>query len=110
MKIKRRPLTDHYILVERKPLPCVDSEEWQRWMSGPREQRLVACHKFLDYTIVETYFVGFDVAPNQSNRPLVFETIVIGGRMNGMVENYSTWKDAEKGHKHACALVKGSLH
>ena len=79
VRIIRRPFADHYILVNRKLIPCFDSEHWQRWMSGPREQRLVELSKFIDGTEVETYFVGYDVAPSDGKRPLVFETIIVGG-------------------------------
>ena len=109
VRIIRRPFTDHYILVKRKPLPCYDPEFWDRWMRGPREQRLVAFDKFIDLTIVETYFVGCDVAPQTSERPLVFQTVVLGGRMNGTVENYPTWGTAEDGHLLYCWHVKESL-
>jgi hypothetical protein len=51
----------------------------------------------LDGADVSTVFLGLD---------LVFETLVFGGPMDGECHRYSTWEQAEVGHKAMVQLVK----
>ena len=37
--------------------------------------------------------------------PLVFETMVFGGKYDQYCERYSTWQDAEEGHSRVKAMV-----
>ncbi len=38
--------------------------------------------------------------------PKLFQTMVIGGELDGEYQNYSTWQEAETGHKRMVARVK----
>jgi hypothetical protein len=58
--------------------------------------------------MVSTVFLGID--HNFGNGPpLLFETMVFGGEYDGYCKRYSTWEEAEGGHKTACALAFGQL-
>lgn len=53
---------------------------------------------------VSTVFLCLDhrIGPGA---PLLFETMIFGGEHDGYTDRYSTWEEAEDGHKRALALV-----
>lgn len=53
---------------------------------------------------VSTVFLGLNHQFGDGP-PLVFETLIMGGRYNGWMERYSTWDNALLGHRRACLLV-----
>jgi hypothetical protein len=59
----------------------------------------------LDGADVSTVFLGLDHGYG-GGPPLVFETLVFGGPMDGECHRYSTWEQAEVGHKAMVQLVK----
>lgn len=56
---------------------------------------------------VSTVFLGLDHRFGQGE-PLVFETMVFGGPLDQEQERYSTWDEAEAGHKAMVERVKAS--
>ena len=54
---------------------------------------------------VSTVFLGLDHNLD-GGKPILFETMIFGGRHDGYQERYSTWEEAEKGHKKALRIVK----
>jgi hypothetical protein len=48
---------------------------------------------------VSTVFLGVDMSVLPDSRPLLFETVVFGGALDGEMARYSTWDEAESGHK-----------
>lgn len=57
-----------------------------------------------DKVSVSTVFLGLNHQFGDGP-PLVFETLIMGGRYNGWMERYSCWDDALMGHRRACLLV-----
>lgn len=57
---------------------------------------------------VSTVFIGLDHNFGDGP-PLIYETMIFGGFHGDYCERYSTREEAEKGHKEAVLLVKGSL-
>jgi hypothetical protein len=55
---------------------------------------------------VSTVFLWFDHAlAINGGPPLLFETVIIGGPHDGYGKRYSTWEQAEAGHRHAVSLA-----
>ncbi|HEY6143716.1 MAG TPA: hypothetical protein VIV55_09930 [Flavobacterium sp.] len=54
--------------------------------------------------LVSTVFLGIDHS-FRSDVPILFETMIFGGELEGYQERYSTWDEAVKGHKRACDRV-----
>lgn len=81
-----------YRLVGREVVE-VTAEAERAW----RERRHVG-----DVTIrgvrVSTVFLVLDHGHEEGGRPLLFETLVFGGKLEGEMERYSTYEEAEKGH------------
>ena len=54
---------------------------------------------------ISTVFLGIDHNFGVG-KPLLFETMIFGGKHDQYQERYTTWEEAEKGHKKALKLVK----
>lgn len=91
-------MTQFYILQGKKPIPAVgDATEW-------------ASHHRVAWTrtgniVISTVFLGVDYAVD-CGPPLLFETMIFGGRHEGYQRHYSTWEEAEKGHEYAVSLAE----
>ena len=92
----------HYILDGHAPV-AVDLLTWAKWYEQP-DRRLVAKTSPADGIKVSTVFLGFDHQWGDGP-PLLFETMIFCGEHDGYQERYSTWEEAEAGHKKACELA-----
>lgn len=99
----------YYILVGHTPYPTNDVKKWGQWFrTAPRYQRKVAHTESDDGKVsVSTVFLGIDYSHGDSQAPLLFETMVFGGEHDGEMCRYSTWKQAENGHKKMCKRFLG---
>lgn len=98
-------MTDRYILIGQSAVPCEDLATWAQWFEDNRRDRHVADEKVGDVR-VSTVFLGLDHSYG-TGPPHIFETMVFGGELNGEMERYSTWDEAEAGHKAMLERVKG---
>lgn len=87
----------HYILVDRIPV-AVDVLTWAKWFQT--EDRVVAQTEIDDRCHVSTVFLGLDYRFGAGD-PLLFETMIFGGPLNGEMWRYETWAQAEAGHREA---------
>lgn len=99
----------HYILVGRTPM-AVDLMTWARMFE--KNDRHVGIDHVTDACRVSTVFLGLDHGFGRGD-PVLFETMIFGGPLDGEMERYSTYDQAERGHaeavtkaKIACAKVK----
>ena len=78
------------------PIPCYSLFEWGKWMQA--HSRMVAwtggANKF-----VSTVFLGLDHRHWGEGPPIVFETMLFLNGSGEDMERYSSWDDAETGHK-----------
>ena len=56
---------------------------------------------------VSTIFLMFDHNFSNDGPPILWETMVFGGKHSGNTTRYTSAKDAKLGHKIACQLVWG---
>jgi hypothetical protein len=56
---------------------------------------------------ISTVFLGLNHRWGGGS-PLLFETLVFGGSLDGEMERYATWGEAEAGHKATVERVKGA--
>ncbi len=108
-----------YILKDRVPVPCEDLMTWARWWEV-NENRRVADIKMSVSTLgepgervcrVSTFFIGLDLNPLsfKPEEPLLFETLVQGGPLDGTSTRSSTWKEAEERHEAMVEYVRESF-
>lgn len=97
-----------YILINKQPVPCHDLMIWAKW--NEENDRHVADEKIGDIR-VSTVFLGLDhnhiaIALGRSESPILFETMVFGGKLDQEQERYCTWEEAEAGHALMVEKVK----
>jgi len=106
-------LGDRYKLVGKKAIPCRDLLAWAKWFD--KADRKVAQTQ-VGQVGISTVFLGLNhnlmgLSGNvflKRNRPVLFETMVFGGKLDGETRRYRTWKEAESGHKEVVKLVEES--
>jgi len=87
----------YYILVDKEPVKCNDVALWLT------KDRKIEKTKFGEVE-VSTVFLGMSHG-EQNGKPILFETLVFGGRHDSYMDRYTTWDDAVKGHKEVCDMV-----
>ena len=102
-------MSDWYTLDDKNDVvgPCDDFLDGCRWQKENQEQRKVAKDQVGKYRI-STLFLGLDHSFRRGGPPLIFETMIFEGDgwTDLYVDRYSTWKEAEEGHKKAVGLAK----
>jgi hypothetical protein len=98
---RRSPET--YILDGHTPVPVEDVLTWGRWFE--------TTDRHIDETAlgevrVSTIFLGLDHNFWGQGPPILFETLVFGGPLDGEMDRYSSWDEAEAGHAAMCARVR----
>ena len=100
----------YYILGEdeaRTPLRCLSRTQWDSFMSRERcvlvDQSLLARDLEGDVVVLTT-FTGIDagadalVHSGDDARPVLFETLVLGGLIDGHIVGSCTWQEALDTH------------
>lgn len=111
---------NHYMLDQNHRPYVVSLLTWANWFeSGDRFVARTKCS--CDTCFVSTIFLGLDHSFGDGP-PVLFETMVFGGAMDGYQDRYTTWERAELYHelvigqveslpvwKHVAANVRLSL-
>jgi hypothetical protein len=56
--------------------------------------------------LISTVFLGLNHNFSSTGPPILFETMIFGGKHDKYQRRYSTWEQANKGHQEALKLVK----
>jgi hypothetical protein len=95
-------MTDYFKLDGKAVVPVDDVMIWAEWLE--RAERRIALDEVAG-AVISTVFLG--VNPQWGDGPpLVFETLVSGGQLDGEMDRYSTWDEAAAGHVAMCVKVK----
>lgn len=98
---------DKYILNDKhEPVVEGDLMKWAKWFESA--DRKVAKTTISPDVEISTVFLGLDHS-FKDNSLALFETMVFGGILDGKMERYSTWQEAEEGHKCWVEKVKAKL-
>ncbi len=99
-------MNEKYILEGQKPVLCNDLIKWTKWHETG--DLVVATTQINDEVEISTIFLGFDHNLSEG-KPLLFETMIFGGNLDQKQDRYSTWEQAEQGHKHLVEKAKARL-
>jgi hypothetical protein len=94
-------MTQKYKLAGHEPVPCT-LMEWAEWFEGGN--RIVEQTDVNPDVRVSTVFFGLDHQFGDGP-PLLFETMIFGGPHDQYQERFSTWDQAESGHRAALKLA-----
>ena len=93
-----------FILAGRVPVAESDGLAWGNWFE--KADRRVARDVIGDVE-VSTVFLGIDHSWDDE-RPLLFETMIFGGKYDEDQDRCATWEEAEAMHARACDRVRGA--
>lgn len=96
-------MSDRYILKGKETIPCEDLLEWAEWLK--KADRKVA-KDIIGESKISTIFLGLDYSFDE--KPLLFETLVFGGKLSDEMDRYSTWDEAVSGHNAMVEKVKNA--
>ena len=95
-------MNDKYILDDKTPVPAPDLMAWAKWFeSADRTVRRDVENEI----VVSTVFLGLDHSFG-GRPPLLFETMVFGGPLDGEMDRCSTWQQAEIMHDKMLGRVR----
>ena len=95
----------YYILRGDEVIEEPEHAKWAEWYESTYEQvRCVASTK-LEYGTVVTSFLAMNMTLSKSDSPMVFETRVKGGWLDGEWERFATLEAAKAGHEAWVARV-----
>jgi len=103
----------YYILDDDgDPVPCDDPLEWGRWFETSAEARRIAHDKDegpdAPPITVSTVFLGLDHNFSDHGPPVLWETLVFGGPLDGEMDRYTSKADALRGHQAMCLRVRAA--
>jgi hypothetical protein len=98
----------YYILDADNRPTKTDLLTWAEWFERI-ENRCVAWTQITSETWVSTVFLGIDHRHFGNGPPLLFETMIFGGRRDEYQWRYSSWDDAEAGHKAAVRKAREAI-
>lgn len=93
---------DKYILKGKKAIPECDLLKWAKWFETAKKH---VANDFIGKVRVSTVFLGLNHNFGVGE-PILFETMIFGGKHDEYQERYCTWEEAEEGHKKALELVR----
>ena len=109
-----------YVLKNGKPVPA-SFEEMAKQLSDFKLRR-VDCTKVSDTIEVSTVFLGIAHGPSlmiraegiyigneDASKPLLYETMIFGGKLNNYQRRYHTLGEAKKGHWEIVEMAKADL-
>lgn len=96
-------MSDKYILVGKKPTPVAALMEWANWFE--MANRRVALD-VVGEARISTCFLGLNHQFG-GGPPILFETMVFGGTLDGEQERCSTWEQALAQHAEMLQRVQG---
>jgi len=95
----------HYILDEEgNVVPEPDIFKWAKWMQDGGRTLIKT---LVDQIIVSTVFLVYDHRfGDEEGLPILWETMIFGGKHDQYQERYSSKEDAIEGHNRAIKLVE----
>ena len=99
-------MSDKYILDDKgNPVVCNDLLKWAGWYE--KADRHIGKTEVGQPTVkVSTVFLGLDHQWEGGKPPLLFETMIFGGKHDEYMRRYSTKAEAGKGHAEIVELLK----
>jgi hypothetical protein len=92
---------NYYVLDGHNAKPVKDVLEWGKYFD--KSDRTVK-KTTVGEAKVSTVFLGLNHRFGEGE-PLLFETMIFGGKEDGWRKRYSTWDEAVKGHDTACEML-----
>ena len=96
----------YYILRGELVVEEPDFGNWVAWHASSYEKLRCVARTSVKFGAVVTVFLGMNMALAESERPLLFETRVMGGWLNDQWARCSTLEEARAAHKAWVARIR----
>ena len=96
----------YYILRDDEVIEEPDYSKWIKWYDSTYMDVRCISQTMVKYGIVSTIFLGLNMTLSKNDSPLVFETKVEGGWLDGEYQRYSELAEAKAGHEAWVARVR----
>ena len=96
----------YYKLIDRKVLKALDLIDWSVWFQSA--DRKIKHTDIRNNVSVSTVFLGID-HDLFNNKPVLFETMVFGGKFDQLQKRYISIEEAEQGHDKIVELCKSQF-
>lgn len=95
----------HYILDEQgNAVPINDIFKWAAFMRSSAARTNIT---LLDNIIISTAFLGYDHSfDNEKEVPILWETMIFGGKHDQHQERYTSKEEAMEGHERAVKMAE----
>lgn len=107
---------DKYILEGHEVVLEHDLLVWGKWFEDNKDKKKVAQIYITSDIWVSTVFLGIDHDfgggarhPHPAYKPLIFETMIFGGKRDQYQMRCRTWQQAEKQHEVAVEIAKKAI-
>lgn len=98
-------MSDFYVLKDKTPVKVAGIKEWYTESFGQEKH---VGRDFFGKVIVSTVFLGLD-HNHHGGEPILFETMIFGGKHDQYQTRCSTWDEAVIQHEEACKLVRNKF-
>lgn len=99
-----RPCYQYVLDADGNPIEEWDYFAWGRWMEANHDARVVA-KTSIGSAEVSTVFLGLDHGFVREGPPILYETMVFGGRLDEECVRYATRAEAVAGHEAICERI-----
>lgn len=96
-------MNDYYILDNKTVKKIQDVQTWASWYETADKRVKLDC---IGNCKISTIFLGRNYRWFDNGRPLLFETVVFGGKLNQNQWRCSTWNEAIIQHEAVCEKVQ----
>lgn len=106
-KMSKPTVFTRYVLDERgEPCPEPSLTKWAQWFETA--ERHIALDELPNDVKVSTVFLGLDHNFGLDGPPILFETMIFGGKHDQYQDRYETRDEALLGHAKALDLARGA--
>lgn len=99
-----------YILdADHNVIKVADLFTWGRWLEERPNERIIGYTEITSECCVSTVFLGLDHRTWGAGPPIIFETMIFGGPLDQQQWRYSSYDDAETGHKAAVRKAREAI-
>lgn len=100
---------NYYTLDANKNI--IGTNDINVWGKFFQSKEKILAQEHIDKIMISTVFLGIDHgSPFGKGTPVLFETMVFGGELNGEQERYCSYDEAMAGHKIMVERVKATLN
>ena len=97
-----------YILDADNNVVPSDLFIWAHWLEDNPSKRIIDYTQITSEVTVSTVFLGLDHRYLGKGPPLIFETMIFGGPLDDEMWRYSSYDDAQTGHKAAVRKARAA--